>query len=119
MKSRGDDSLLFEVIKKNIVNYSYYFPFAFVKKRKFEFHKLEASAENSLPLLMVLGTLNSQDCIITRVNFLKDRVKKQYQIMSRIFTKLSINNSSFDSEVVITPCKVKEKKQVDIFVLQL
>ena len=113
MKSRGDDSFLFEVIKKNIVNYSYYFPFAFVKKRKFEFHKLEASAENSLPLLMVLGTLNSQDCIITRVNFLKDRVKKQYQIMSRIFTKLSINNSSFDSEVVITPCKVKEKKQVD------
>ena len=30
-----------------------------------------------------------------------------------LFTKLSINNSSFDSEVVITPCKVKEKKQVD------
>ena len=33
--------------------------------------------------------------------------------MSKIFTKLGISNSSFESEVFINPCVVKEKKQVD------
>ena len=33
--------------------------------------------------------------------------------MSKIFNKLSISNSSFESEVVIKPSIVKEKKQVD------
>lgn len=113
MNARGDESLLFDVIKKNAINYNYYFPFAFVKKRTFDFHKLETGAENSLPLLMVLASLNNKETIITRVNFMKERVKKQYNIMSKIFTKLSISNSSFESEIVINPSVVKEKKQVD------
>lgn len=113
MNARGDESLLFDVIKKNAINYNYYFPFAFIKKRTFDFHKLETGAENSLPLLMVLASLNNKETIITRVNFMKERVKKQYNIMSKIFTKLSISNSSFESEIVINPSVVKEKKQVD------
>lgn len=111
--STQEEVMLFDFIKKYIVNYSHYLPRRTLKKKNINFHKLEANVENSLPLLMVLSSINSQDSIITRINFSKDRVKKQFSIMAKAFTKLKLDFSAFESEIVVQPCKIKEKKQVD------
>ena len=111
--STQEDSTLFEFIKKNVINYSNYFLKRSIKKKNINFHKLDSNVENSLPLLMVLCVLNNQDSIITRLNFSKERVKKQYSIMAKAFSKLKLDFSAFDSEIVIQPCKIKEKKQIE------
>ncbi len=104
---------LFTFFKKNIIDFAFYFPKKAIKKKMIDLHKMEHNVENSLPILMVLGILNKQDCIITHIDFSKERIQKQFAIMSRIFTKLNLAYSSFENEVIIHPGKVKEKKQVD------
>ena len=62
---------------------------------------------------MVLGSLNCSDTIITKVDFYKQRVNEQYNIMKAIFKKLGIETKEYDSEIVISPAVVTNKCQVD------
>ena len=78
---------MLDMIKKNVVDYKDYFFKQRVKNKEQVYVKLEATVENSLPLLMVLGSLNSSDTIITKVDFYKQRVNEQYNIMKSIFKK--------------------------------
>ena len=102
-------------MQKNATEYKNYLFSKQFKKKEYAFRKLEASPENSLPLLMVLASLNSQDSFIDKVDFNKKRVKKQYNAMSKAFTKLNITHSSFESEIVVNPANVTIKKQVDSY----
>lgn len=111
--STQESTKLFSFIKKNIIDFAFHFPKKAIKKKTINLHKMENNVENSLPLLMVLGVLNQQDCIITHIDFSKNRVKKQFAMLSKIFTKLGLDYSSFENEVIIHPSKVKEKKQID------
>ena len=111
--STMDDNRLLDFIKKNVVDYKDYFFRKIVKNKEQSFIKMEATVENSLPLLMVLGSLNSSDTIITKVDFYKQRVNEQYTIMKLIFKKLGIETKEYDSEIVVSPNKVSKKAQVD------
>lgn len=111
--SSMDDNRLLDMIKKNVVDYKDYFFKQRVKNKEQVYVKLEATVENSLPLLMVLGSLNTSDTIITKVDFYKQRVNEQYNIMKSIFKKLGIETKEYDSEIVVSPAVVKEKCQVD------
>ena len=111
--STMDEEKLFDDIKKVATDYKNYLFNKFYKKKEFNFHKLDASVENSLPLLMVLSSLNNQDSLISKVDFNKDRVQKQFNIMARVFNKLSISYSDFENQIVINPSVVDTKKQVE------
>lgn len=108
-----DETRLFDEIKKVATDYKNYLFNKFYKKKEYNFHKLDASIENSLPLLMVLSSLNNQDSFIYKVDFNKDRVKKQFKIMAKAFTKLSISYFDFENQIVINPSVVKQKNQVE------
>ena len=105
---------LYNFMKENVVYYSR-FPKKILKKRTISVHRVEYNVENSLPLLMVICSLSDQDTTISKVDFTKPRIKKQFEIMSNIFTKLKIGFSSFEDESIIhiEPSSVKEIKQVD------
>ena len=111
--SSMDDNRLLDLVKKHIVDYKDYFFRQRVKNKEQIYVKLEATVENSLPLLMVLGSLNCSDTIITKVDFYKQRVNEQYNIMKAIFKKLGIETKEYDSEIVISPAVVTNKCQVD------
>ena len=111
--STSEEKILFEYLKSNVVNFKSFFLKRNLRKKEIKVHRIDASIENSLPLLMVLATINSQDSIITKVDFTKDRVNKQYNIMRRIFTKLNIDLATYEREVFVSPSKVQIKKQVD------
>ena len=111
--STMDEEKLFDDIKKVATDYKNYLFNKFYKKKEFNFHKLDASVENSLPLLMVLSSLNNQDSLISKVDFNKDRIQKQFNIMARVFNKLSISYSDFENQIVINPSVVDTKKQVE------
>lgn len=111
--STMDEVKLLDFIRKNVVEYKYYLFKRCFKKKEFSFTTLDASIENSLPLLMVLSTINNKTTIINKVDFAKKRVKKQFDIMQKAFNKLSLDVSESDSEISITPCKVSKKKQVE------
>lgn len=108
-----DEVKLLDFIRKNVVEYKYYLFKRCFKKKEFSFTTLDASIENSLPLLMVLSTINNKTTIINKVDFAKKRVKKQFDIMQKAFNKLSLDVSESDSEISIAPCKVSKKKQVE------
>jgi len=112
-KSTQDTKKLLDYLKKYAVGYKRVFSKGYLKKKTLSLSKIEASVENSLPLLMVLGTFNSQEMIISKVDFNKQRVKKQYNIMTRVFTKLKLDYTTFDNEIMIHPSKVRNKVQVD------
>lgn len=112
-KSTQDTKKLLDYLKKYAVGYKRVFSKGYLKKKTLSLSKIEASVENSLPLLMVLGTFNSQEMIISKVDFNKQRVKKQYNIMTRVFTKLKLDYTTFDNEIMIHPSKVCNKVQVD------
>lgn len=111
--STMDEDRLLSVIKKTATDYKNYLFSKLFKKKEYDFHKLESNVENSLPLLMVLASLNNQDSLISKVDFSKKRVKYQYGIMLKAFTKLSISCSDFEKEIVVNPGIVSEKKQVE------
>lgn len=108
-----DEERLFEEVKKIATDYKNYLFNKYYKKKDYNFHKLDTSVENSLPLLMVLASLNNQDCLLTKVDFNKNRVRKQYKIMSKAFNKLSIQHSSFENEITVKPTTVVDKQQVE------
>ena len=108
-----DEDRLLDLIKKTATEYKNYLFSKLFKKKEYDFHKLEANVEDSLPILMVLASLNSQDSLISKVDFSKKRVKKQYDIMAKAFNKLSIPCSDFEKEIVVNPAIVEEKRQVE------
>lgn len=108
-----DEERLFDEIKKIATDYKNYLVSKFYKFKEYEFHKLDASVENSLPLLMVLSSLNNQDTLISKVDFNKERVRKQYGIMAKAYAKLSLSISDFENQIVVNPGVAKVKKQVD------
>lgn len=107
------EKYLLDFIKKHVVDYKNYLFKRVFRKKEFSFVKLEATLDNSLPLLMVLAVLNNKDSIITKVDFNKERVVKQYNIMKKVFTKLGINCVEYESEITLKPSKVNKKQQVD------
>ena len=111
--SDSEDKMLFDYFKNNVISLKRGFSKRYLRKKDVVVHRMDASVENSLPLLMVLATLNKQDSIITRVDFTKKRVRKQFEIMQRVFTKLNIDVTTYDKEVIVSPLKVQIKKQVD------
>ena len=111
--SESEDKLLFDYIKSNVINFKTIFTKRTLKQKDVKVHRMDASIENSLPLLMVLATINKQDSIITKVDFTKQRVNKQFDIMQRIFAKLNIDVTTYEREVIVSPSKVQIKKQVD------
>lgn len=112
--STDENRKLFDFIKANAVSY-YRFPHNMLRKKKISIQRIDISIENCLPLFMVIGTLNDQDVTINKVDFFKPRIKKQYEIMSRIFSKLKLNYAAFEDENIIrvSPSRVQEIKQVD------
>lgn len=111
--SESEDKLLFDYIKSNVVSFKTIFTKRILRPKEVKVHRMDASIENSLPLLMVLATINKQDSIITKVDFTKERVNKQFEIMQKIFTKLNIDVATYEREVIVSPSKVQIKKQVD------
>ena len=111
--STMDEHRLLTQIKKKATDYKNYLFSKLFKRKEYNFHKLDCSVEDSLPLLMVLASLNNQDCLLTKVDFSKQRVKNQYNIMAKAFAKLNISYSDFEKEIVVNPCEVNVKKQVD------
>lgn len=112
-KSTQDTKKLLDHLKKHAVNYKRVFSKCYLKRKILSLSKIDASVENSLPLLMILGTFNSQEMIINKVNLNKKRIKKQYNIMTKVFTKLKLDYTTFENEIMIHPKKVEKKVQVD------
>ena len=109
----SNENRLFDFVCENVVLFKKYFPKNTFKRKEFQFHKIEYSVENSLPFLMVLGVINNQDTLITKIDFSNKRIKRQYKIMESIFSKLKLGYSYFNNEILIHPSKVSMKKQVD------
>ncbi len=109
----SESAILFDFVKKNVVNLNRHFFNIVLKKKKISVHKVELKAENSLPLLMVIGVLNEYDYVIGKVDLNNKQVAKQFDIMSKIFTKLNLEFAAIDNTIIIHPGKVIFKKQVD------
>lgn len=112
-KSTQDTKKILDYLKKNVIHYNRIFSKCYLKKKYLSLSKIDANVENSLPLLMILGTLNSQEMLISKVDLTKKRIKKQYDIMTRVFTKLKLDYSTFENEIMIHPKKIEKKIQVD------
>lgn len=112
-ESIQNNVLLLDFMKKNAFNINRYFASRVLKKRKISLHKVDLTVENSLPLLMVIGSLNEFDFVISKVNFEKKRIAKQFNIMANIFSKLKLEYSIIDNQIIIHPSQVTFKKQVD------
>lgn len=109
----SNESKLFDFVCNNLATYSKVFPSKTLKKKEFSFSKVEYNVENSLPFLMILGVINKQDTVITKVDFSNYRNKKQLAIIEKVFYKLDLPYYCYKNEIVVKPNKVKEKKQVD------
>ena len=110
-KGNCDASRLFEYLKKDIINYRPYR--SVIKKKQLNSERIELSIENSLPFLMVIATLRNNESTIYHIDFSKQRLKEQYDIMSSVFSKLGLEFSDLEDEIYIQPKKVTQKVQVD------
>lgn len=108
--STQNDSKLFDIVKQNVVSYNS--TTHKLKRKDQQFSEVELVVENSLPYLMVLGTLNSSDLLIKNVNLKKERIKRQYVIMSNVFSKLGFEIEVNESNILVHPNKVSKKQQL-------
>ena len=109
----SNEHKLFEFVCNNVATYTRIYPSKTLKKRKFQFNKVEYNVENALPFYMILGTINNQDTIITKVDFSNYRNKRQLKIIENVFNKLDLPYYCYANEIVVKPKKVSAKKQVD------
>lgn len=113
-KDSTQDSLkLIDFMKKNVFILNSYFGKKNLKKKEIDVHSLTPFIENSLPIFMVLATLNKQDTIITGIDEYNKKFTKQLNTMTKIFTKLKLNYALLENELIIKTSKVEEKKQVE------
>lgn len=109
----SNEYLLFNFMCEHIATFKKYFPSNSLKRKELDYHKIELNVENSLPFLMVLGVINTKDTIITRVDFSNYHIKKQFDIMEKSFKKLDLKYTCYNNEIVVSPGKIRSKKQLN------